>query len=171
MEVVVGRIGRPHGVRGDVNVESRTDDPDRRFAPGTALVTDRADRQVLVVDGYRWHSGRLLLHFEGVTDRTAVESFRGVLLSTDVDPDETPGDPDEYYDHQLVGLAVVDSHGVAVGTVREVVHGAQDLLVVTRPGAGDAMVPFVRALVPEVDLAGGRLVVDLPDGLLDLSVE
>lgn len=169
MEVVVGRIGRPHGVRGDVNVESRTDDPDRRFTPGTALVTDRADRRTLVVDGYRWHSGRLLLHFEGVTDRTAVESLRGVLLSTDVDPDETPGDPDEYYDHQLVGLSVVDTDGVVVGTVRELVHGAQDLLVVTRPGAGDAMVPFVRALVPEVDLAGGRLVVDLPDGLLDLT--
>lgn len=171
MDVVVGRVGRPHGVRGDVNVESRTDDPDRRFAPGTALTTDRADHRTLVVDGYRWHSGRLLLHFEGVTDRTAVESLRGVLLSTDVDPDETPRDPDEFYDHQLVGLAVVDMKGAVVGAVREVVHGAQDLLVVSRPDAGDAMVPFVRALVPEVDLPGGRLVVDLPEGLLDLAVE
>jgi 16S rRNA processing protein RimM len=171
MEVVVGRIGRPHGVRGDVNVEPRTDDPDRRFSPGTALVTDRADRQSLVVDGYRWHSGRLLLHFEGVTDRSAVESLRGVLLSTEVDPDESPDDPDEYYDHQLIGLTMVDRNGATVGTVNAVIHGAQDLLVVTRPGAGDAMVPFVRALVPEVDVAGGRLTVDLPDGLLDLTAE
>lgn len=169
MDVVVGRIGRPHGVRGDVSVESRTDDPDRRFAPGMVLATDRPDRQVLVVDGYRWHSGRLLLHFEGVNDRTAVESLRGVLLSTDVNPEETPGDPDEFYDHQLVGLTVVDTNGAVVGSVREVLHGAQDLLVVERHGAGDAMVPFVRALVPEVDVGGGRVMVDLPDGLLDLA--
>ena len=86
MQVVVGRIGRPHGVRGDVNVESRTDEPDRRFAAGTVLATDHSTCTRLTVETSRWHSGRLLLHFEGIDDRTAVEALRGVLLSTDVDP-------------------------------------------------------------------------------------
>lgn len=171
MDVVVGRIGRPHGVRGDVNVESRTDEPDRRFATGTVLATDHVGYPQLTVEGYRWHSGRLLLHFEGVDDRSAVEGLRGVLLSTDVDPGEAPDDPDEFYDHQLVGLAVEDLQGAALGTVSEVVHGAQDLLVVMRAGGGQVMIPFVGALVPEVDVAAGRLVVDLPDGLLDLAVD
>ena len=94
-----------------------------------------------------------------------------MLLSTDVDPSETPDDPDEFYDHQLVGLRVEDQQGATLGSVTEVVHGAQDLLVVTRTDGGHVMVPFVGALVPEVDVAGGRLVVDLPDGLLDLTVD
>lgn len=171
MQVVVGRIGRPHGIRGDVNVESRTDEPDRRFATGTVLTTDHVGYPHLTVAGYRWHSGRLLLHFEGVEDRTAVEALRGVLLSTDVDPGETPDDADEFYDHQLVGLAVEDLAGAVIGSVSEVVHGAQDLLLVTRDGGGQLLVPFVGALVPEVDVAAGRVVVDLPGGLLDLTVD
>ncbi len=170
MQVVVGRIGRPHGVRGDVNVESRTDEPDRRFAPGTVLSTDHADHPQLTVEDFRWHSGRLLLHFAEVGDRTVVEALRGVLLSTDVDPDEAPDDPDEFYDHQLVGLRVVDRSGTTLGSVTDVVHGAQDLLMVARVDGRRVMIPFVGALVPEVDVAGGRIVVDLPDGLLDLTV-
>jgi 16S rRNA processing protein RimM len=169
VQVVVGRIGRPHGVRGDVNVELRTDEPERRFAPGVELFTDDGKRPTLTVETMRWHSGRLLLHFEGVADRSLVEQLRGVLLSVDVDPDEQPDDPEEFYDHQLVGLVVVDRAGAELGTVSEVVHGAQDLLLVKQPEGREAMVPFVAALVPEVDIAGGRVVVDLPDGLLDLS--
>lgn len=171
MQVVVGRIGRPHGVRGDVNVESRTDEPDRRFATGTILATDNVGFSHLTVASYRWHSGRLLLQFDGVADRTSVEALRGVLLSVDIDPAEIPDDPDEFYDHQLVGLTVVDLAGIAVGTVAEVVHGAQDLLVVERVDAGQVLVPFVGALVPKVDVAAGRVVVDLPAGLLDLAAE
>jgi len=171
VQVVVGRVGRPHGVHGDVNVESRTDEPDRRFAPGTVLTTDHAAHPQLTVAGYRWHSGRLLLRFTEVSDRTAVEALRGVLLSTDVDPEEIPADPDEFYDHQLVGLTVVDQSGTTLGRISEVVHGAQDLLVVARVDGRHVMVPFVGALVPAVDVAGGRLVVDLPDGLLDLTVD
>ncbi len=169
MQVVVGRIGRPHGVRGDVNVELRTDEPERRFAPGTSLITDNQRQPMVTVEAMRWHSGRLILHFEGVTDRSLVEELRGVVLSVEVDPDERPADPDEFYDHQLVGLAVVDPAGAVLGTVSEVVHGAQDLLLVRRPQGGEAMVPFVAPLVPEVDVSAGRVVVDLPDGLLDLG--
>jgi 16S rRNA processing protein RimM len=171
VQVVVGRIGRPHGVRGDVNVESRTDEPDRRFAPGTVLSTDHPVHRQLTVADSRWHSGRLLLHFSEAADRTAVEALRGVLLSTEVDPAEVPDDPDEFYDHQLVGLTVVDGSGTTLGSVSEVVHGAQDLLVVARVDGRRAMIPFVEALVPGVDVAGGRLVVDLPDGLLDLTLD
>lgn len=178
--VVVGKVGRPHGVRGDVSVEVRTDEPERRFAPGSVLLTDglgarqashggSAARATITVAGHRWHSGRLLVHFESVDDRDAAEAMRGTLLSVEVDPAELPSDPDEFYDHQLIGLAVVDSAGARLGEVTAVTHGAQDLLVVRREGNADVMVPFVHDLVPEIDLDAGRVVTDLPDGLLDLT--
>jgi 16S rRNA processing protein RimM len=176
--IVVGRIGRPHGVKGEVSVEPRTDEPDRRFATGAQLKT-KSDRPGginiggpghLTVTGSRWHSGRLLVRFEGIDDRTAAEQARGILLSVAFDPDEHPADPEEFYDHQLVGLAVVPTEGHPVGVLREIVHGsAQDLLVITADGP-DVLVPFVSALVPEVDVAGGRIVVaDLPGLLSDLD--
>lgn len=171
MQVVVARIGRPHGVRGDVTVEPRTDEPDRRLAAGSVLVTDSTSHPTLTVDTSRWHSGRLLLHFEEVSSRSEVEELRGALLSVDVDPDERPADPDEFYDHQLVGLSVVLPDGSPVGVVSEVGHGAQDLLIVARPEGGTVMVPFVTAIVPEVDLDARRVVVDPPAGLLDLTGE
>ena len=171
MQVVVARIGRPHGVRGDVTVDPRTDEPDRRLARGAVLVTDSSRYPTLTVDTSRWHSGRLLLHFEEVTGRTDVESLRGALLSVDVDPDERPADAEEFYDHQLIGLHVVTLAGAPVGIVSEVVHGAQDLLVVVRPEGGAVMIPFVAAIVPVVDLEAGRVVVDPPGGLLELTGE
>lgn len=171
MQVVVARIGRPHGVRGDVTVEPRTDEPDRRLAAGAVLVTDSTSHPTLTVDTSRWHSGRLLLHFEEVSSRSEVEELRGTLLSVDVDPHERPADPDEFYDHQLVGLSVVLPDGSPVGVVSEVGHGAQDLLIVARPEGGTVMVPFVTAIVPEVDLDARRVVVDPPAGLLDLTGE
>jgi 16S rRNA processing protein RimM len=180
--VVVGRVGRPHGVRGEMSVDVRTDEPERRYAEGAVLFVEGAPRpssrtdspKTVTVVGHRWHSGRLLLQLHDVTDRESAEALRGALLSVEVDPAELPDDPDEYYDHQLVGLAVVDPHGQRIGTVTAVRHGAQDLLVVGRggkgdDGAGEALVPFVRALVPEVDLRGGRIVIDVPEGLLDLG--
>jgi 16S rRNA processing protein RimM len=174
MQVVVGRLGRAHGVKGDVGVELRTDEPDRRFAVGQTLELDHAGHNAkpgnVTVTSARWHSGKLLLHFEGMDNRSDVEALRGALLLTEVDPNEIPADPDEYYDHQLVGLSVTDASGEVVGRVVEVVHGPQDLLVIEH-GEQRSMVPFVRDLVPSVDLAKGSLMVDLPDGLLDLTVE
>lgn len=178
-KIVVGRIGKPHGVKGEVSVEPRTDEPDRRFADGAVLKTENkrpanADRpplpSTLTVAGTRWHSGRLLVRFTEINDRNAAEEARGTLLSIDLDPDERPEDPDEFYDHQLVGLAVVTTDGRAVGTLREIVHGsAQDLLVIAADGP-DVLVPFVSQLVPEVDVAGGRIVVaDVPGLLSDLD--
>jgi len=177
-EVVVARIGRPHGVRGEVTLEVHTDEPDRRFAVGSTLRVRRPGEgpppayPSLTVTGARWHQGTLLLRCAEVDDRDAAEAARGLLLTVPVDPAETPEDPEEYYDHQLVGLAVVTTDGEGVGEVADVLHsGAQDLLVVRRPGRDDALVPFVGALVPEVDLVAGRLVVADRPGLLEPAAE
>jgi 16S rRNA processing protein RimM len=169
MRLVVGRIGRPHGVRGDVTVDVRTDDPDARFAPGTAIATDPAETGPLVVEQARWHSGTLLLRFAGVDDRTGAEGLRGTVLVIDSEQLLPTEDPDEFHDHELVGLLVVMVDGTEVGTVKEIQHAAQDLLIVKRSGPGlpDAMVPFVRPLVPSVDVPGGRIVIDPPPGLLE----
>ena len=104
MQVVIGRIGKAHGIRGEVTVEVRTDDPDGRFAVDAVLMTDRADRPLLTVERARPHHGRLLVQFAGVPDRNAAELLRGILLSVDADSDPDIDDPDEFYDHQLVGL-------------------------------------------------------------------
>lgn len=170
MRVVVGRIGRPHGIRGEVTVEPRTDEPDQRFADGAVLSIQGTDR-ILVVHRAHWHSGRLLLSFDGVDDRDAAEGLRGSILEVERSADERPDDPEEFYDSQLVGCAaVIDDE--TVGEVTEVVHlPAQDLLSVRLSGAADGtpdvLVPFVRAIVPTVDLAARRVVLTPPPGLLD----
>ncbi len=170
--MVVGRIGKPHGLRGEVTVEVRTDEPDRRYAEGTLLRVEAPrgsafPHVVLTVDAVRWHQSVLLARFAELPDRTAAESARGVVLHADVAADETPEDPEEYYDHQLVGLAAHDVDGALLGEVTGLVHGgAQDLLAVRALDGRDTLVPFVTALVPEVDLAGGRVVVADRPGLV-----
>lgn len=168
-EVVVGRIGRPHGVRGEVSVQVRTDDPDRRLAPGAVLRTDPEAAGPLTVTSGRWHGGRLLLGVAGVEDRTAAERLRGVLLLVYVDAAERPDQPDEFYDRHLVGLRAETADGTVLGEVHEVLHlPGQVVLAVRRRGTGrESLVPFVAELVPEVDLAGGRIVVEALPGLLD----
>jgi 16S rRNA processing protein RimM len=171
--LVVGRIGRPHGLKGEVAVEPRTDEPDRRFAVGARLQTERTrptaardEATALTVLATRWHSGRLLVTFEEIGDRTAAEEARGTLLVVPVDPSETPDDPEEFYDHQLIGLPVEDTEGVPVGSVVAVEHtGGQDLLHIEVDGV-DVLFPFVSALVPVVDVPGRRIVVDDRPGLL-----
>ncbi|MDF5752702.1 ribosome maturation factor RimM [Spongiactinospora sp. TRM90649] len=174
MQLVVGRIGRPHGVRGEVSVDVRTDDPGLRFAPGVSLATDPPASGPLVIEQVRPHAGFLLIRFAGVHDRDAAGDLRGVLLLAESDDAPPLDDPDEFYDHQLIGLSVTTSASAAsggggerVGRVTDVLHHGQDLLVVRRDDGRDVYVPFVRALVPEVDLAAGLLVVDAPPGLLD----
>jgi 16S rRNA processing protein RimM len=169
VDLVVGRIGRPHGVRGEVTVEVRTDDPDARFAPGSSLRTDPAERGPLTVAAVHPRFGGLVLAFEGVGSREEAEALRGIVLV--VDSAELPEieDADEWYDHQLVGLAAVDPAGAALGEVADVVHApASDLLVVRDADGREHLVPFVRELVPAVDVPGGRVVVDPPEGLFDL---
>jgi 16S rRNA processing protein RimM len=171
--VVVGRIGRPHGVRGLATVEVRTDDPDLRFAPGTVLRTDPAGRGPLTVVDKRWHSGTLLLQLaapsgEVYETRETVDTLRNTMLLVPVAELPEIEEPDSYYDHQLVGLSAQLPDGSVIGEVTVVRHEAQDLLVIRRPEGGEALVPFVAAIVPTVDVAGGFLVVDPPEGLLDL---
>ncbi|CAN5608615.1 ribosome maturation factor RimM [soil metagenome] len=175
-EVVVGRIGKAHGIKGEVSVEPRTDEPERRFSGGAVLVTrtprgaepHATDRPAtLRVLRTRWHLSRLLVTFEGVADRTAAEKLRGLSLVLDLDPDEVPADPEEFYDHQLVGLAVATTDGVAVGEVTDVIHGAsQDLLAIRTSDGSEVLVPFVSALVPVVDVPGRRLEIADRPGLL-----
>jgi len=173
IEVLVGRIGKPHGVRGFVTVDVRTDEPERRFAPGAVLRAQPPKGSSyaggrLTVEGARWHQQILLVAFEEVADRNDAEAVRGTLLYADVPADETPENPDEYYDHQLVGLQVYDTEGALRGEVTGLLHGgAQDLLTIRTPTRSDVLVPFVTALVPEVDLAAGRVVVADRPGLLE----
>jgi 16S rRNA processing protein RimM len=170
MQLVVGRILRPHGVRGEVAVEVRTDDPGVRLAAGAVLATEPAAAGPLTVTRARWHSGRLLLSFESVADRDQADDLRGVMLVVDSEDLEDVADPDEFRDHQLIGLAVIGPDGEHVGEVADVLHYGQDLLVVAGSGAragAEIMVPFVAELVPVVDLQAGRLVIDPPVGLLD----
>ena len=168
MLVVIGRIGRAHGIRGELNVEIRTDEPERRFAPGSSIIC--GDR-TLTVASSRHHSGRLLVAFREVPDRTAAEELHGGLLEAEVDPSERPDDPDELYDHQLIGLHVRAADDSVVGMVTRVMHGsAQDTLVVDA-GAHEVLVPFVSALVPTVDLDEGYVRLSDVPGLIDLQAE
>ena len=169
MQLVVGRIAKAHGIGGEVSVEVRTDVPDERFATGVTLATDPADLGPLVVARSRWHSGRLLVAFEGVSDRTAAERLRGVMLVVDSATSPAIQDDDEYWDHELAGLDVVSTEGEQLGVIHEVAHppGA-DLLVVRRPDGGEAFVPFVREIVITVDMAARRVIVDPPEGLFEL---
>ena len=251
MQLVVGRITRPHGVRGEVSVEVRTDEPDRRFAVGHVLATDPVAAGPLTAESVRWHSGRLLIQFAGVTDRNQADELRGTWLTLDSAEAGPSDDPDEFHDAELIGLAVVTTSGEPVGRVTDVRHFGQDLLVIepgptgSSPGAqtrsaqtrsaqagsagagstqaepataqsaqaepataqsgqaesgqagsapaqsgpagpvpagplaagrparrasgSELLVPFVAAIVPEVDVAAGRLVIDPPPGLLELA--
>jgi 16S rRNA processing protein RimM len=164
--VVVGVIGRAHGVRGEVAVELRTDEPERRFAPGQVLSEEGGSR-IFTVRSVRDHSGRLLVKFAELDDRAAAEAVRGTLLIATVERDERPAEPQTFYDRQLIGLKATSPDGVEVGIVSSVLHlPAQDLLEI-ETATGTRLVPFVAALVPEVDLEAGRLTVADIAGLLD----
>ena len=170
MRLVVGRVGRPHGLRGEVTVEVRTDDPAQRFAGGSVLQTDPPGRGPLTVSGSRWHADRLIVRFAGVGDRESAENLRDTVLEIESDELAPLTDPEEFYDHELIGLTVLTVTGEQVGTVSDVLHHGQDLLVVSGTGTRggrEILVPFVAALVPEVNIKAGRLVVDPPAGLLD----
>src|SRR5580693_8358513 len=222
MQVTVGRIGRAHGVRGYVMVGVRTDEPELRFAVGSRLDTDPVAVGPLTIAAARWHSGELLVRFEGITDRTVAEGLRGTWLQVGSDTLAPPSDPDEFRDSDLIGLSVRTVSGMTVGEVTDVLHYGQDLLVVRQnagasdsggaagasvaggaagalgaggaagalgaggvagggtagalgaggaigaggaAGAAEVMVPFVKAIVTDVDVAAGTVVIDPPPGL------
>lgn len=169
-EYLVGIAVRPHGLRGELVVEVHTDSPDERFAPGNSLIAQRPGEPAgtLTVESARPHSGRLLVRFAEARDRTAAEGLRGTRLLVRADAIAPPEDEDEFHVHQLEGLRVELEDGTVVGTVRDVLIGpGGDMLVVAREGRSDALVPFVTAIVPTVDLGAGRVVLTPPEGLLD----
>lgn len=188
MELVVGRVAKSHGIRGEIAVEVRTDSPEERFAVGAVLRGRKPRRSAAggdpetyeyTVEAAREHAGRLLLRVRGVDDRSAADALRGTLFyvdSADLPPSD---DPDEFYDHELEGLAAVLPDGTRVGTVSEVIHTAGAELLAVRPaadggaaayGAGDEiLVPFVSEIVTAVSVADGRVTIDPPRGLLDPS--
>lgn len=178
MDVVVARIGKAHALRGEVTVELRTDDPQARLAPGTRLAT-QARRgsgvpRELTVRTARVHNGVWLLAFEEIPDRTGAESLRNTLLTLDVDASGSASQDDDegWYASDLVGLRAEDPAGVVVGEVVALhTRPVQDLLEVRLADGRTGLVPFVEALVPTVDVPGGRVVVDAPDGLFDLDGE
>jgi 16S rRNA processing protein RimM len=161
-QVIIGTVGRAHGLRGQVSVRPRTDSVEERFAPGSTVV---AEGRTLTVAGHTYQQGRLIVWFAGITDRTAAEGLRGLDLWAEGASEPTA--EDEFHDSDLIGLAAVDLAGAPLGEVVGVEHPpVQDLLIVRTPN-GDRLVPFVAALVPEVDPAGGRIVIDPIPGLLD----
>lgn len=203
MLLVVGQIGKPHGIRGEVSVVVRTDEPEERFTAGSVFITEvPRDRRVsagpasvptlaptsaptsaarssdspvfqvpklLTLESIRWHQGRGIAVFEGIHDRTVAEALKGVLLQVDSAGLAPPEDSEEFHDHQLIGLRVESADGIEYGTVHRIEHApASDLIVLAKKGGGTALIPFVTAIVPTVDLRGGRIVVNLPEGLLDL---
>ncbi|MEU8888889.1 ribosome maturation factor RimM [Streptomyces sp. NPDC048442] len=170
MQLVVARIGRAHGIKGEVTVEVRTDEPELRLGPGAVLTTDPAGVGPLTVETGRVHSGRLLVRFAGVKDRTAAEALRNTLLIADVDPEATPEDPEEFYDHQLIDLDVVLADGTQIGRITEITHlPSQDLFIVEREDGSEVMIPFVEEIVTSIDLEEQRAVIDPPPGLIDDS--
>ena len=167
---VVGRVVKAHGLRGELVIEPRTDHVDARFTPGVVLSV--RGRRVsgagqLTVIAARRHGERLLVTVEEITDRDTAEALRTAELTAPPLAEE-PDDPDEFHDHQLEGLAVVLADDTPVGTVTDVLHGAGgELLAVRRPEGGEVLIPFVAAIVTQVDVPGGRLVLDPPEGLLE----
>jgi len=168
----VGRLTKAHGLKGGLKLELFTDDPDRRFTPGATFTLQVPDTSPwhgkrLELAELRWYNGMPVGFFADVADRSAAESLVKAILWVDQDPEEA-AEPDAWYDHQLVGLDVVRD-GRTVGVIDRLEHlPAQDLLVVTVDGGREVLIPFVRAIVPEVDVANRRVVVTPPEGLFEV---
>lgn len=166
----VGRLTKPHGLKGALKLELYTDDPEHRFVPGAVFSLQVPDTspwhgKSLTFRELRWYNQQPVGFFEGVDDRTAAESLVKAILWVELD-EEADAEPDAWYDHQLVGLAVLRD-GEKVGEIARVDHlPAQDLLLVKTP-KGEVMVPFVSAIVPEVDLEAGTVTVTPPTGLFE----
>jgi 16S rRNA processing protein RimM len=167
----VGRLTKAHGLKGAIKIELYTDDPERRFVPGAVFALQVPEgspwfgRSLELLE-LKWYNSHPVAFFKDIVDRTAAESLIKAILLVDHDPAESPEEEDAWYDHQLIGLAVIRD-GVRVGTVARLDHlPAQDLLHV-ETDAGEVMVPFVKAIVPAVDIAAGTITVTPPAGLFE----
>lgn len=171
----VGRLVKAHGLKGAFKLELYTDDPDGRFVPGATFTLQVPESspwhgKPLTVREFRWMNSHPVAFFEGVDDRTTAEELIRAILWIDEDAATSPTEDDAWYDHQLVGLSVVRD-GAEVGRVARVDHfPAQDLLVV-KVEDREVLVPFVKAIVPEVDIVAGRVIVTPPAGLFEETVD
>lgn len=160
MRLLVGRIGRAHGILGEATIEVRTDEPDRRFAIGASVQTDTHGE--LTITSGRVHNGILLLGFNGITDRNGIEKLRNTLLYADVDINEENDDEDEYHVMQLIGCQATLENGETFGEITDVINlPGQDLLAI-KTSQGEQLIPFVHQLVPTVDIANKKVVVIPP---------
>jgi 16S rRNA processing protein RimM len=169
MDLQVARIGKPHGIRGEVTVQLFTDAPEDRFEPGASFTVEPAGLGTLTVSGARWNKDILIVGFAEVTDRNGAEALRGAKLFVDAEEAGT-GEDDAWYEHELVGLQVRVGDDV-VGRVSGLrAMSAQDLLTVDLAAGGEALVPFVTDIVPEVNVAGGYVLLTPPPGLLEVNL-
>ena len=161
MRLLVGRIGRAHGILGEATIEVRTDDPDARFAIGQKLQTD--GHGDLTITSGRVHNGILLLGFAGFSDRNQIEKLRNTLLYAQVDINEVREDEDDYHVLQIIGCQAFLGDETLFGEVTDVINlPGQDLLAI-KTTSGEALIPFVRQLVPVVDVKNRRLVIVPPE--------
>ncbi|TFB92867.1 ribosome maturation factor RimM [Cryobacterium sp. HLT2-28] len=167
----VGRLTKAHGLKGAIKLELFTDDPGRRFVPGAVFTLQVPTGspwhgKTLELVELRWYNQHAVGFFKDVPDREAAEALAKAILWIDQDDEEQPDEEDAWYDHQLVGLAVVRD-GEKIGTITRLEHlPAQDLLIVKTP-AGEVMIPFVKAIVPSVDITTGIVTITPPPGLLE----
>ena len=165
MQLTVAILGAPHGLKGEMRLDVRTDSPEVRLAVGKELETDPAEAGPLTVARTREYKGATYALFDECRDRTTAEKLRGVKLVVETD-EEDYAEEDAYYPHELIGLEALDPEGYTLGVVAKVEHmPGHDILVVREPDGILARVPFVEQIVTEVDLADGCVIIDAPGGI------
>lgn len=171
MLLVVGRIGRAHGILGEATIEVRTDLPEERFYIGATLTTDPLSNGPLTVEDLRIHNGIMLLKFKEAADRTAVEKLRDTLLLAEIDMDEEAQYEDEYHVQQLIGCEVFDVQENKLGVIGDVLNlPGQDVLSI-EGAKGEILIPFIHEFVPTVDIVNKKIIVTPPPGLIDEAKE
>jgi 16S rRNA processing protein RimM len=170
MQLQVARVGKPHGIRGEVTVQVLTDAPEDRFVPGTSFVVEPAKAGPLTIKSARWNKDILLLGFEEVADRNRAEELRGARLFVETEELED-NDEEGWYEHELVGLEARVGTQV-VGRVKALnTMPAQDLLVIEDQDGKEILIPFVEEIVPEVNTEEGYIVLTPPTGLFELNTD
>ncbi len=165
MHLVVGRIGRAHGILGEATIEVQTDEPDSRFKVGNKLILDSG--RELIIKSSRWHNQILLLGFEGFNDRNQIEGLRDQSISFEVDLSGLA--PGEYHYQQLIGCQVYLQNNELIGEVKEVVKlPGQDLLSVDKNGI-EVLIPMVKQIIISINILDKKIVVNPPEGLLDVT--
>jgi 16S rRNA processing protein RimM len=170
----VGRLVKAHGLKGALKLELYTDSPDQRFRAGQELElqvpeTSEWFGKTVKVAELRFYNQSPVLFLEGIQDRSQAETLVKAILLIETDPEQLPEDPEAWYDHQLVGLTALVGEDV-VGKVIRVDHlPAQDLLAI-ETSSGEVLVPFVKQIVPSVDIKTGQVVLTPPAGLFEVNL-